>query len=103
MDGYSYKYYESDNLDLYVETSGEGHKFLHLTLHKWSPSVLKELRDVLAFARFEFYYRGHEYVFAVTDDMKVVKFWNTIHPLNIIDELSTSPKIILGGWETIGV
>lgn len=98
-----YEYYRSDNLRLFIETSEYGDKFLHLSLVNWSPSVLKELRNLLAFLRVEFFYRGHEYVFAATYDQKVVKFWNTIMPCDILDDLPGTQGAILGGWSTVEV
>lgn len=78
----------------------KGLHFLHLDVEEWSLSAYKTLKASVKEVRKAYASHGVELLFARTDDEKITKFWNRIHPLYELTKFGPHNEYWLGVWET---
>lgn len=89
--------YAGNGYDLEIVQEG-GYIFLHIYFNYWGPSVVKELRKDVTFIKNTYAKQGHDVVFALTEDEKIVKFWGMIEKCYEIKQLRDGSWI--GSWLT---
>lgn len=72
--------------------------FLHIFFFSWGPSTVKSIRASINDVKQRFLSEGHDVVFAVTDEYKVVRFWNMIDTCYTVEKLKDDSY--LGCWLT---
>ena len=97
MEHHKFEYFSNDDFLVEINEAG-GHAFLHLEMHKWSKSALKELRLVLDLLEVQYRDKGHDVLFATTDNEKVVKFWNLVRPCDILQKFGPRNEYYIGSW-----
>ena len=69
---------------------------MHLDIHKWGPSTMKELKDTVPEIRKIGEDRGRDLVFAYTTDKKITKLWKMCLPYDDIEKVEDG---WVGAWD----
>lgn len=72
--------------------------FLHIFFFSWGPATVRAIRQSIEDVKQRFLSEGHDVVFAVTDEEKVVRFWNMIDTCYQVEQLKDGSY--LGCWLT---
>lgn len=77
----------------------ENQIYVHVKVNQWGVGVLKDLRKEFEGLKWVLRKLGHSWLFAVGQDEKTVKFWNTICPLTDKEIFGPNDEFILGAWD----
>jgi len=65
-------YYETDDYRVYVEMINDL-PFVHVAIFNFSKEILEEIKEVWAQIVLDVYFEGYEFLFAHTDDNRIIK------------------------------
>lgn len=91
-------YEDNDRYTLVLEKgtkNGESFVFLHLDVHKWNKSVLKEIRLILKEVGLFLYSEGHDITGFYLENNNNTKFHEMVRPLDFKIEESNNT---FAGW-----
>ena len=94
-----YIHMDNDRFKLSLNEAG-GFVFLHMEMKDWSTNTLKELKEGVESFMSELNNKGHDIVFATTDDEKTLKFWQMIKPCDQVTLFGDRDQYIMGSWFT---
>lgn len=91
-------FYKDDQCSVELENL-EGFIFVHLSLNKLSPSLLKKLRQGFKDVRAYAHTHGVQLLFAMGEDVTRIKLWQKIHPLYDLRQVAET-GVFVGAWDT---
>lgn len=65
-------YYETEDYRVYVEMINDL-PFVHVAIFNFSKKILEEIKEVWAQVVLDAYFEGYEYLFAYTEDNRIIK------------------------------
>lgn len=89
---------DDDKVKLSYSVKG-GFAFLHLEVRDWSLSGYKRIKKSVNALREDLSRKGHSLVFATTDDEKITKLWQRVHPLEELTTFGHRDEYWIGAWE----
>lgn len=90
---------ENEDLTLWTNES-EGFVFIHMDVRNWTLSSYKLLKKSVSNIRKQYSNKGHELIFATTEDENITKMWDRLHPLDDLRTFGNGKTYWIGSWET---